>query len=307
MSGAAPGDATTFGPVGSERDWYVFVSLDSAGSTAFKEDFPFDWFNVVQRFYDNVRRELDTRTGAPGETATRVWKYLGDEVVLMRPVADMVEIERLLTFAGDLMAAFHKREEAFTPRLGIKGTAWIADFPADPRAAESEDRVRRGEGRRTRFRNRRPFQPGASTPGEDLPGRDPTVGAAPFPEDFIGPEMDAGFRLSKHTHNGLFAVSAELAYLLADRAPYKDERRLRRVDFVELKGVWNGRLYPLFWLTPCAGDAFRFAYDDCRRFPLTETWPRAEAADRATLTDIFAQAGVPERPALLTELEEAAA
>ncbi len=70
-------------------------------------------------------------------------------------------------------------------------------------------------------------------------------------EDYMGPEIDIGFRIGKHTFPGLMVVSLELAYILNDsKLVIPDDKRLRVIDtgWEELKGVWEGNKYPILWL-----------------------------------------------------------
>jgi hypothetical protein len=67
--------------------------------------------------------------------------------------------------------------------------------------------------------------------------------------DFLGPEIDAGFRISKFALRRRLVVSAELSCLLfRERAAYTGiEKQLKIVSFQILKGVWTGRHYPIVW------------------------------------------------------------
>ncbi|MBF0374896.1 MAG: hypothetical protein HQL39_15940 [Alphaproteobacteria bacterium] len=66
--------------------------------------------------------------------------------------------------------------------------------------------------------------------------------------DFIGPDMDIGFRLSSASRAGRLCVSMDLADILASAMP-EDNLDLHHVGWAKLKGVFDGHPYPVFWVT----------------------------------------------------------
>jgi 8-oxo-dGTP pyrophosphatase MutT (NUDIX family) len=83
--------------------------------------------------------------------------------------------------------------------------------------------------------------------------------------DFLGPDIDTGFRIAKYALRQRMVVSADLAYLLyRDRADYGGiEASLKIVSFEQLKGVWGNRHYPIFWYELDWDSIARtFAYDE---------------------------------------------
>jgi isopentenyldiphosphate isomerase len=63
--------------------------------------------------------------------------------------------------------------------------------------------------------------------------------------DFLGPDIDAGFRASSHSAKHLLVLSAELGWLLSGKCGPDFPPRLRVVGYKQLKGVWSGRYYPI--------------------------------------------------------------
>jgi hypothetical protein len=66
--------------------------------------------------------------------------------------------------------------------------------------------------------------------------------------DYLGPEVDAGFRISQKSENGNVILSMELAELLASLA----ENRGIRFHYTGkeiLKGVFGGQPYPLILIS----------------------------------------------------------
>ena len=62
--------------------------------------------------------------------------------------------------------------------------------------------------------------------------------------EFLGQDIDTGFRLKSYTQDRRLCLSVELAYLLDSTSRQK---HLHILDYVRLKGVWNESLYPIIW------------------------------------------------------------
>jgi len=66
--------------------------------------------------------------------------------------------------------------------------------------------------------------------------------------------MDIGFRITKYSSRQKITLSAEYAYLLyhlsKPTGSSKIDDKLKIVAFKELRGIWNGRLYPIVWYYP---------------------------------------------------------
>lgn len=157
-----------------------------------------------------------------------VWKYIGDEVVLVAeltckqyhaPLHVIALAETIKQFNSD----FSDKPIMKDPNnlLRFKGTAWVAGFPV----ANIE---------------------------LDLPGptKDKMV------KDFLGPSIDLGFRLAKFASEDRLIISASLAHLIAS-APamkepitYMNEKThhlpLCFGGLVEAKGIKDGK-HPLIW------------------------------------------------------------
>lgn len=63
--------------------------------------------------------------------------------------------------------------------------------------------------------------------------------------EFLGNDIDAGFRISKFTADGRLVVSMELAMLLAKRS--NEVKKLNIITYKHLKGIWNNKYYPIIW------------------------------------------------------------
>jgi len=226
----------------------IFLSIDAIGSTKLKVDaakrghtigavatnfvnaflpevpviYKNNFLGACNKYCQNCSEQC-TDTALP-----IVWKYIGDEVVL---VAELTCIKRqaslhILALAQtikDLNASFAKQPDELFQKLRFKGTAWVAGFPV----TNIELELLSGSGTKE-----------CST------------------RDFLGPSIDLGFRLSKLASDDRLVISASLAYLIVSQPPFTLEYNGTAIQFlplcfggtVEAKGTKNEE-HPLIWIS----------------------------------------------------------
>lgn len=206
---------------------FVFTSLDLVNSTAFKARERESWPDVMDRFYQFAAEALlNPKTGptlTEQETfCPEVWKYAGDEVLFRTEVESLDEVGDVVRLSARAVVETHDRmekedhkEERRSRRLGVKGTCWIAVT----NSGSGEDQSARNRIVKTRY----------------VPGL-----------DFLGPDIDTGFRIGKAAVRKCLVLSVELAYLLLD-GDVVTKTQLRLVGHDSLKGVIDGRPYPVVW------------------------------------------------------------
>jgi hypothetical protein len=113
------------------------------------------------------------------------------------------------------MAAYEQEYLADLP-LRLKGSAWLAKFPSPNIEVEVPELAK--DGRTT-------------------------------PTDFIGPDIDLGFRLGKFAHPSTVCVSLDLLDVVL-RAANRELLDCYLAGREELKGVLFGRPYPVVWARP---------------------------------------------------------
>jgi hypothetical protein len=79
-----------------------------------------------------------------------------------------------------------------------------------------------------------------------------TVEETPYKKilDFLGPDIDTGFRIAKYVSPGKLVIDAYLAWYIAQYDSKQSDNiteKMRIVSLEDLKGVWNGRRYPIVW------------------------------------------------------------
>jgi len=244
------------------RGAFLFLSIDMVNSTAYKE-LEERWPFVIHRFYLSASEEI--RSICP---RFQTWKYIGDEVVFWRHVRAEDDLPALVAGVHGacerIRSALDRLGEQYPIRtrnvIGAKATMWIAAVEY----VRNDETLTRTD--TNGINNRLIREHHISTFG-----RDGGVGEAKNLVDFIGPEIDIGFRISKFAHNRFLLVSASLGYLLLRNDPDGTgmAARARVVGFEKLKGVWRERPYPIIWYCPDWDNAPRlFQYDE----PFDAAW-----------------------------------
>lgn len=207
----------------------LFLSVDMAGSTQFKARFTDggSWLNTFRTFFTNFPLMLAGQIGfaflEEGDTpSVEVWKVMGDEVIFVASPTSAEELVNLLLALLRTMNAYEERYFQDLP-LRLKGTAWLADF-SGPNIELEIPELSGGDGIRAM--------------------------------DFIGPDLDLGFRVGKFARPECLALSFDIADLLLGAAN-ADQIALYLIGAEELKGVMFGRPYPIIWMLE-AGGGFNF-------------------------------------------------
>jgi hypothetical protein len=213
---------------------YLFISFDLVNSTEFKVNNPVNWPFLISSFYDVSISSLSRRL-----SDLKIWKHVGDEVLFYKEVTALDDFKDLLP---QVYSALHYTENVIIERhkiiglvFGIKATVWVAKC-VDLKPGSISEAA--DEYKRSGAKNLVVELPKGSIEGRSISGK-----------DFLGPEIDIGFRVARYSSRGRLAVSANLAlmlYLHRSRFNYVD-KGLRIVSFEEMKGVWNTRVYPIVW------------------------------------------------------------
>lgn len=202
----------------------LFLSVDVQDSTAFKQqaddEGPAPWRDYFLAFFSDFPSEFE-RCLPPNVPVPPVWKLLGDEIVFTHRLTTLAEIAPVLSAFRSAVAHYRPRAHKLR-NFRLKGSAWVAGFPVGNAVVP----VRRKDG--------------ASD------------------EDYIGPTMDTGFRLSRMASRRKLALSVELAWL----ALHLPAAQLRTVPMFyggrcHLKGVMERDGYPFIWIDLFHGDVPR--------------------------------------------------
>ena len=240
------------------RKVFMFFSVDLVNSTKFKSKYPNEWAGIFGRFYGCIRESVF----AEYERA-QIWKYIGDEVLFFVEIQTMSDIlnapSALHKAMGEAYAKLVRLNEKFVKNnLYFKGTLWIA--PAYQYYRENFDQVLD------------PYEVAKELPANiyvemqlngDIYDIE-SIGSVSTGLDFLGPNIDEGFRMAAHSLQGKIVLDPKIAFLLSENKPaFSDSEYAKIVDFVSLNGIWGGRKYPIIWYTSEWRDKDKlFLYDD---------------------------------------------
>lgn len=225
-------------PAPFEPKTIMFMSADIADATRFKETGQSYaktavWLEAFETFFRELPLVFMGQVAmvfAESDTVpdTCVWKVLGDEIIFR-------SCPRNATEALLLTEAFYRSLVSYDARflerwpLRIRGCCWAARFPG--RNIEIEIGEMEGSN------------------GTD---RDPYI-------DYLGPDVDVGFRISGHAAGGQVILSLNLAEALASLEDHQG-MRFHHVGRAPMKGVFAGRPYPLIMISyeDCMPDLWRW-------------------------------------------------
>ncbi|MEO5369324.1 MAG: hypothetical protein H7833_04535 [Magnetococcus sp. DMHC-1] len=219
-------------PTSNSISVQLFVSLDLVNSTAFKNKAA-KWPFIIDRFYNLSESHIIGSSDIDDVDRFRVWKYIGDEVLFHRPVNKLGDIphsivlvfEKVNEISREIMSLC--KEEGYpVGLLDVKATVWIAlihhSFDVD-QSFEQKNILRP----MSQMPNTRSF-------------------------DFLGPDIDSGFRVASHADKRKVTISAKLGGVLLHPDCCKDFddgflNHFKIVYYARLKGIWHGAPYPIIW------------------------------------------------------------
>ncbi len=252
--------------------FYIFLSFDLVNSTELKEKFS-DWHQTIQRFYYLCNKETASKL-----EKVKIWKYNGDEVIFYYIPETVLEIvdfftatnSILTTIIGALKNAFSDIKDL----ISVKGTIWSANIE------QSESNYKKDSIDEESIRNLKISFSGFA--------EKPLV-------DFIGSDIDLGFRISKYSMREKIVVSAELIYFLLkvdfgteDRSTFTEKFKI--VSLEKLKGIWKGKYYPIIWYSEKWSDIENtFLYDDRQEYHIVNNILNGNTKDVKELEKIFRQ------------------
>ncbi|WP_430420571.1 hypothetical protein [Phenylobacterium sp.] len=208
----------------------LFLSVDITGSTEFKARFTGQgseaWLATFKAFFTNFPLMVAGQIGFEfldddHTPDISVWKVSGDEVLFQVDPKSPEEMTSILLALLRTMRMYEAKHFQELP-LRLKGTAWLADVDGPNIEIEIPEL--------------------SSGRGAHL--------------DFIGPDIDLGFRIAKFARPGTIVISLDVLELImgADNAASVAFHLAGREA---LKGVLFGYPYPIVWILG-AEDRFDF-------------------------------------------------
>lgn len=268
-----------------------FASFDLVNSTIYKSKHPNDWILLFNKFYELTNKELSKI-----EKNTNLWKCIGDEVLFYFTISDIVQIYNLLTKSYDLISNISNglinTFGLSKDEISIKCTFWCGITKYIPpqelkNAIKKLDELNKYLNIETR-----------------VPGQYETTQI-----DFLGSDIDLGFRISKYAYKQKVLVSAELVRLIEQSAEPNNNQRtnltsnMKIVSFEDLKGIWNDRLYPIIWYYPKWIEINQtFSYDEHHKSEIIKNIKNNQLDDIDKLPIVLSDNNVSEKIDMMFEI-----
>jgi len=216
----------------------MFFSIDLVNSTKFKSRYPQKWGEVIYSFYDHVIRTIQLEC-----PEAEIWKHNGDDIIFRIEITNK---DNILMAPSTLHKAMQLAYGKFTLTnqiaknfLYFKGALWLANIAMDGFNDKEQPR---------NFLLK--------------VGIDEVV-------DYVGIDIDEGFRMSQHAMQGKVVLDPKIVYLLNKyitewrRITHQSiDMNVRIVDYKSMKGIWDEKLFPIVWYTDRWEDNGGFLYDE---------------------------------------------
>lgn len=213
-----------------KRSVEVFFSFDIVNSTAYKTLNFTGWSQVIITLFSKIQQSVAKKI-----PSAEMWRVLGDEVIFIVPIREKADIFIYISNIFEILnnISLQLKKGEFFDELGlctleqdlmkiqniisIKSSAWIAIIGEQLKKLEQYDNLIK------RFK----LQEGYGI------------------FEFLGNDIDTGFRIKEHTQDRRLIISYELAYILSRNTDYL--KNIHIITYKRLKGVWQNRLYPIIW------------------------------------------------------------
>lgn len=217
----------------------LFFSFDIVNSSLYKTVNYYGWSIVIDSILSLIRNYVKSRI-----KSAEVWRVLGDEIIFIVKICDKVALFEYIEIIYDTLTIYCGSIEDGTlfedmdeisdvvtelvklqDVISLKSTAWIANV-TDKKAIK-ENKLK----------------------NKYIENVFEEIEENPYYKfyEFMGIDIDTGFRLSKETRAGRLTLSFELAYLMALERNGNYVKKLNIVSYRRMKGVWNNSVYPIIW------------------------------------------------------------
>ena len=244
----------------NRRSVELFFSFDIVNSSAYKTINYTGWYKVINSLFKKIQE-----TVAKLMPGAEMWRVLGDEIIFIISIKENTDFFAYTDAICNILNKFVKQlnEGVFFDDLqvtddekllmkmqkiiSLKAAAWIAIVREGIEKPEQYDNLLE------RYKLRE---------GYEL-------------IEFLGNDIDAGFRIKRETQIRRMVISFELAYILAKNTDCV--KNLNIITYKSLKGIWQNRLYPIIWYhDPKYAENVQFEksffYDERKGNPLVEEY-----------------------------------
>ncbi|MBR4025960.1 MAG: hypothetical protein IKJ01_00185, partial [Lachnospiraceae bacterium] len=214
----------------------LFFSFDIVNSSIYKTINYYGWSVVIDKIITELRNKVKEKI-----TRAEVWRVLGDEVIFIVNICDIESIYEYIESIYSILINFCENIEngnffdkienlshsmihlmKIENIISLQSCAWLAAVK-DKNEIKDISNIEYIENMFEIIEENKNIK---------------------FYE-FIGIDIDTGFRLVEQTREKRLVLSFELAYILSKHKEFI--KRLNIVTYRKLKGVWNNSAYPIIW------------------------------------------------------------
>lgn len=232
----------------------LFFSVDIENSTSFKyskifkakddsrdvKSADWQWGAVFRDFFDsfidafftkNRKNIQDQKPNGIDFHELEIWKFLGDEIIFVVDITDVRAVLWHVYAFKNAIKFYNGIENKGKDNLRCKGTIWGAGFPINNFPLGSKD----------------------TTSEDDFIQKKNEI----LKREYVGANIDAGFRLTKFSSPRNMVVSIEVAYFLSmswnsqkgnDATEDKCFPKMKYSGMKILKGIFFNNPYPVFFV-----------------------------------------------------------
>lgn len=215
-----------------KKDIVLFFSFDIVNSTSYKTINYYGWAQVLNLLFKELRKEVCNKIHG-----SEMWRVLGDEAIFVIKIRNEDDLQEYINkifkimvlmifklktghfFDFDSNANLMKLQNI----LSLKTSAWLAIVNDIGDISDKDILQKDIDNIFERYQ--------------------PQDGCEIF--EFLGNDIDTGFRIATQTQDGRMVLSYELAYLISQKT--ESLSFLHIITYKKLKGVWKDKLYPIIW------------------------------------------------------------
>lgn len=209
----------------------IFFSFDIVNSSSYKDVNYFNWQIVLTSLLTSIQTDITKEL-----PEAQLWRVLGDEIIFFVTIRNIDEVYTTIdaiykvlvssnmklkngSFFNGIFEKIKGKDINLIQNnniLGIKAAAWLAVVLKGQEVNQYDNIFKKYNINENQQIN-----------------------------EFLGRDIDTGFRIKKETQERRLVLSIELAKILSSRTEYLS--KLNIITYKTLKGVWKNRLYPIIW------------------------------------------------------------
>lgn len=262
------------------ENFYVFMSFDIVDSTKIKHQLIRKWEDVFIEFFGSFISGVSSLTEDFNQCSDlHPWKIQGDEIIFtykLKKITDIPSLiiltEKLVEYTSDkvkditlsLVKGVHNHSTPYTIP-SVKATMWLANVCEKPLKDKFEDVninlsqcYERCFDNKSENETRECLDKCIKDQLIKIDSKCPNY-LIPVPltdksksYEFIGPDIDLGFRIAKYSNKSGITIDLSIAWILLKESSSFHNSQLPDLSknlsihsFISLKGIWDGKKYPI--------------------------------------------------------------